>query len=61
MDDVSMFPLVAILLFFVLFVIIFIYVMRMDKGTVDHMASMPLKSGTISDLTNDISLNGKAK
>ncbi|MEZ4825215.1 MAG: cbb3-type cytochrome c oxidase subunit 3 [Bacteroidia bacterium] len=61
MDDVSLFPLVAILLFFVFFVAIFIYVMRMDKREVDDLAAMPLKSGTLSDLTNEVSLNGKAK
>lgn len=55
-DGVSLFPVVAIVLFMVIFTIIFIYVIRMDKSKVDQLASLPIKP----DFTQDISLNGKA-
>ena len=55
-DGVSLFPVVAIVLFMVIFTLIFIYVVRMDKSKVDRLAALPIKP----DFTQDISLNGKA-
>ncbi|MDX2247581.1 MAG: cbb3-type cytochrome c oxidase subunit 3 [Bacteroidia bacterium] len=57
-EDVSLFPIIAILVFVIFFVLMLIYVIRMDKSSVETMASLPLKS---SEVTSEISLNGKAK
>lgn len=42
MSDASIFPVVAILIFTIFFVGLFIWVIRMDKKHVSHMASLPL-------------------
>ena len=42
MDDAGVFALVAIVIFFVFFVGLLVYVVRMKKSHVNHMASMPM-------------------
>jgi cytochrome c oxidase cbb3-type subunit 4 len=42
LDDVTLFPIVAILIFFTFFVMLFVWVFKMDKKKVNHLAAMPL-------------------
>ena len=42
-SDVETFPVVAILVFFLFFVGLLFWVLRMDKGHEKHMASLPLE------------------
>ncbi|MDX1908793.1 MAG: hypothetical protein SF053_17285 [Bacteroidia bacterium] len=41
-SDVSLYPVVAILIFFAFFVALIVYVLRMDKTQVRDMASIPV-------------------
>ena len=41
-DGVSIYPIISILIFFALFLIIGIWVLRMDKAYVDKMSNIPL-------------------
>jgi cytochrome c oxidase cbb3-type subunit 4 len=40
-DDAGLFAIVAILIFFVFFIGLLVYVVRMKKSYVSHMAEMP--------------------
>lgn len=53
-EGVSIFPVIAILIFFVFFVVLLVYVIRMDKKAVHEMASIPLdvSESSISTSTN---------
>lgn len=42
LEDVSLFPVIAIIIFFVFFVAVFFWVLRMDKKHVHQMADLPL-------------------
>lgn len=52
-DDVSLFPVIAILIFFVFFAILLVYVYRLDRQAVSSMASLPLSDSDKS--TNSFS------
>ncbi|MEM6764940.1 MAG: hypothetical protein AAF824_18175 [Bacteroidota bacterium] len=41
-DDISLFPVIAILIFFVFFLLLGIRVVKMDKKHVNKMSSLPL-------------------
>ncbi|MEO0898937.1 MAG: hypothetical protein AAFY71_21175 [Bacteroidota bacterium] len=41
-DDVSLWPVVAILIFFTFFTVLLIYVIRMKKEEVNTLASLPI-------------------
>ena len=43
-DDISLFPVIAILIFFVFFAIILVRVIRMDRKKVDILSSIPLET-----------------
>ncbi len=43
MDDVSLFPVIAIAIFFFFFLIIAIRAIRLDKKHVNHLASLPIE------------------
>ena len=58
LEGVSIFPIIAILIFFVFFVALLIYVIRMDKKIVDEMASIPLDP---SEFPLTISSNRKSQ
>ncbi|MCI4668466.1 MAG: cbb3-type cytochrome c oxidase subunit 3 [Bacteroidia bacterium] len=42
-EDVSLFPVISILIFFTFFVVLLIYVFRLKKNEVADMASIPLR------------------
>ncbi len=42
-DDISLFPVIAILIFFVFFILLGIRVVKMDKKHVNKMAGLPLE------------------
>jgi hypothetical protein len=42
LDDVTLFPIVAFLIFFIFFVLLFVWVIRMDKNRINYLASMPM-------------------
>ncbi|MEL6671679.1 MAG: cbb3-type cytochrome c oxidase subunit 3 [Bacteroidota bacterium] len=52
-DGVSLFPVVAIIIFTLFFVLLLIYVFRMSREKVDHFAAIPLQED--ADLTPDFS------
>lgn len=41
-EGIEIFPLVSFLIFFIFFVLLLVYVMRMKKGHVDSMSQIPL-------------------
>lgn len=59
-DGVSLFPIIAIVLFMVIFGLIVLYALRMDKNRVNEMASMPLAEDEPLIYRN-VSSNGKSK
>jgi cbb3-type cytochrome oxidase subunit 3 len=60
-DGVSLFPVIAILVFFVFFIALLIYVIRMDKTKIDEMASLPINDRLSATNLSQISLNGKSE
>lgn len=49
LDDAGIFALVAIIIFFVFFVGLLVYVVRMKKSHINQLSSMPLEAdGTIA-------------
>lgn len=48
MEGIATWPLISLLIFFVFFVLLFFYVMRMRKAYIDEVASQPLNDGTVS-------------
>lgn len=59
-DGVSLFPIVAIILFMFIFGLIIWYVVRMDKKQIGEMASMPLQEDNPL-YSQTLSFNGKSK
>lgn len=43
-DDIALFPVVAFVIFFIFFVLLFVWVIRMDKNSINHMASLPMEN-----------------
>jgi len=56
-SHIEIFPVVAILIFFIFFVALFVWVMRMDKRHLSHMSQLPLEEDPTG---NTSSQNGKA-
>jgi len=54
-SDIDIFPIIAIVIFFLFFMGLLVWVFRMDKKHVNHMSNMPLK-----DDGELIPRNGKA-
>lgn len=44
-DGVSLFPVIAILIFVIFFLIVLYFVIRMDKNKVQEFSSLPLENG----------------
>lgn len=42
LDDITLFPIVAFLIFFIFFVLLFVWVIRMDKNRINYLANMPM-------------------
>ncbi len=42
LPDISLFPVIAFLIFFIFFVMLFIWVIRMDKKGINYLASLPM-------------------
>lgn len=47
MEGIATWPLISLLIFFVFFVLLFVYVMRMRKGYIDEVASQPLNDSKV--------------
>ena len=47
--DVQVWPVVSFVIFFIFFCCLLLYVWRVDKGFVDHMAGLPGADGTVAD------------
>lgn len=60
MDGVALFPVIAILIFIAFFIVLLVYVIRLDKREVRQMAAIPLEDNPSSSLLNSVSSNGKA-
>ncbi|MEL6698434.1 MAG: cbb3-type cytochrome c oxidase N-terminal domain-containing protein [Bacteroidota bacterium] len=58
-DGIDLFPVIAIAIFFTFFVLLLIYVMRLKKEEVQHMASIPLEDEPSCPTKHK--LNGVAK
>ena len=50
-DGVSLFPVIAIIIFTLFFAIVFIYAMRMDKSRVELLSDIPLRDDPTPSLT----------
>lgn len=59
LDQAAIFAIIAILIFFAFFVLLFFRVIMLNKKHVQHMAEMPLWDETTEVPTQQISLNGK--
>ena len=44
-DGVSLFPVIAILIFVIFFLVVLYFVIRMDKNKVQEFSSLPLENG----------------
>jgi len=44
-DGVSLFPVIAILIFVIFFLIVLYFVIRMDKNKVQEFSALPLENG----------------
>lgn len=60
-NDVSLFPVIAILIFFTFFVGLLVYVIRMKKTEVADMASIPLRDEVEEGCTTKQMLVNQAK
>jgi hypothetical protein len=61
MEGVELFPVIAILIFIAFFIVLLVYVIRLDKREVRQMAAIPLEdSPAPSSLLKSVSSNGKA-
>lgn len=45
-DGVEIYPIISLLLFFIVFVVMIIYVLTINKSTVHEMSSLPLDNKT---------------
>lgn len=54
-DGVSIFPIISLILFFVIFSGVLFWVLKKDKSYMENLASMPLQEN------NDIELNEESK
>ncbi|MEZ5015123.1 MAG: CcoQ/FixQ family Cbb3-type cytochrome c oxidase assembly chaperone [Chitinophagales bacterium] len=43
-DGVSIYPIFSLLVFFIFFIVLFYFVMRMDKNSIDEMKNIPLEN-----------------
>ncbi|MDW3652026.1 MAG: hypothetical protein R8P61_33440 [Bacteroidia bacterium] len=50
-DGVSLFPVIAILIFVIFFLIVLFFVIRMDKKRVQEFSALPLEDGPKSSNT----------
>ncbi len=54
-DGVSIFPIISLVLFFVIFSSVLYWVLKQDKSDMDNLASIPLQDN------NEIKLNEESK
>lgn len=54
LDDISLFPVIAFLIFFIFFVMLFIWVIKMDKKSINHMASLPMEKDASANPFNKL-------
>lgn len=60
LDDASLFPIIAVIIFFTFFVLLMVYVFRLDKNKVKFLASMPLRDDEeLSQSPSQLSQNGQ--
>ena len=52
-DGVSLFPVIAIIIFTIFFAIVFIYAIRMDKNKVNLLSEIPLRDDPTPSLTTN--------
>jgi len=55
-EGIEFWPLVSLIIFFVFFLILFIWILKVDKGYIKHMKELP-----IEDLVRDTSDNQTKK
>jgi len=51
-DDISLWPVVAFVIFFTFFAVLLVYVMRMKKEEVQLVASIPINEEPVESRTN---------
>ena len=56
-EGVEIYPIISLIIFVGMFTVAMYYVIRMDKNTVNEIASMPLNN----DVLNDKNLNNEKK
>ncbi len=52
MDGVEIYPIISLVLFFIVFVTMFIIVIKMPKNTYDEISQLPLDNDTNSKVNN---------
>jgi cytochrome c oxidase cbb3-type subunit 4 len=47
-DHVAIYPMISLLIFFLFFVVLLVYVKKMDKGSIEKLANIPLENNDIN-------------
>ncbi|MDP5171043.1 MAG: cbb3-type cytochrome c oxidase subunit 3 [Bacteroidia bacterium] len=58
-SGIDIFPVIAILIFMIFFIGLFVYVLRLDKKEVSEMASLPFDDDTLKTSPSSPYLNGQ--
>jgi cytochrome c oxidase cbb3-type subunit 3 len=51
---VEIFPIIALIIFFIVFISIIIWVMKLDKSRIEKMSLLPLEDGSFEKIDGDI-------
>jgi len=53
LDNIAIWPIISLSIFFVFFIGLIIYVVKINKGHINYMEDLPLTDDSISDNSND--------
>lgn len=53
-NGVEIFPIIALIIFFIVFISIIIWVMKLDKSRIEKMSLLPLEDGSFEKIDGDI-------
>ncbi|HKJ06609.1 MAG TPA: hypothetical protein VJ970_04000 [Flavobacteriaceae bacterium] len=52
-DGVEIYPIISLLLFFTVFVLMIVFVMKLPKKSIDEVSQLPLDNSTKNDIENE--------
>lgn len=52
LDDISIYPIISLLVFVVFFIALLWYVKKMDKTVVKEISDLPLNAGEVNSINN---------